>query len=201
MFNVLKESHSCQSQIPAPVPESCTIRPVDAPFDRRTVRAVYAATVAGTVLWLGAIFLAPWLAGRGAGGAARVIYAVFAPICHQNPGRCFALGGHPLAVCGRCLGIYAGFAAGLALYPFVRGFSRLALPRPRIFVASILPMAVDGVAGVLGFWRSPIGLRFVTGLAWGAILPFYFVTGIADLVLNRRIRRAGRDLEKSRGPT
>ncbi|NTU51325.1 MAG: DUF2085 domain-containing protein [Candidatus Aminicenantes bacterium] len=169
--------------------------------DRRTVRAVYAATVAGMVLWLGAIFAAPWLAGRGADGAARFLYAAFAPTCHQITERCFALGGHPLAVCGRCLGVYAGFAAGLALYPFVRGFSRLALPRARVFVLSILPLALDGVAGVLGLWRSPMEVRFLTGLAWGAILPLYFVTGVADLVLTRRRRRSERGLEKSRGPT
>lgn len=174
---------------------------MEATPDPRTVRAVYAATVAGTVLWLAAILLAPWLAGRGADGAARIVYAVFAPVCHQDPQRCFALGGHPLAVCGRCLGIYAGFAAGLALYPFVRGFSRLALPRARIFAGLILPMALDGAAGVLGLWRSPIGVRFVTGFAWGTILPFYFVAGVADLVLTRRRRRSGRGLEKSQGPT
>jgi uncharacterized membrane protein len=174
---------------------------VEAVPDRRTVRAVYAATVAGTVLWLASIFAAPWLAGRGADGAARFLYAVFAPVCHQLPERCFALGSHPLAVCGRCLGIYAGFAAGLALYPLIRGFSRLVLPRARVFVLSILPMGLDGVAGVLGLWRSPIGLRFVTGFAWGIILPFYFVTGVVDLVLTRRRRRAARDLEKSGGPT
>jgi uncharacterized membrane protein len=62
-------------------------------------------------------------------------------------------------------------------------------------------MGLDGVAGVLGLWRSPIGLRFVTGFAWGIILPFYFVTGVVDLVLTRRRRRAARDLEKSGGPT
>jgi len=174
---------------------------VEASPDARTVRAVYAATAAGTVLWLAAIFAAPWLAGRGADGAARFAYAVFAPTCHQIPERCFALGGHPLAVCGRCLGVYAGFAAGLALYPLIRGFSRLALPMARVFVLSILPLALDGVAGVLGLWRSPIEVRFLTGLAWGAILPLYFVTGVADLVLTRRKRLAGRDLEKSRGPT
>jgi uncharacterized membrane protein len=162
---------------------------------------VYAATVAGTVLWLAAILLAPWLAGRGADGPARIIYAIFAPVCHQDPHRCFTLGGHPLAVCGRCLGIYVGFAAGLVLYPFVRGFSRLALPRARVFIVLILPMSLDGIAGVLGLWRSPIGVRFVTGLVWGTILPFYFVTGVADLVLIRRRRRAGRGLVKSRGPT
>jgi len=173
----------------------------DAPLSR-TVRAAFIATAAGTALWLLAIFLAPWLAGRGAAGAARFVYAVFAPVCHQVPGRCFALGGHPLAVCGRCLGIYAGFAAGLALYPFVRGLSsKPALPSARTFILSILPLAVDGTAGVLGLWRSPIGLRFATGFAWGAVLPFYFLAGAIDLALTRRRRRrAGGDLEKSPEP-
>jgi len=154
-------------------------------------------TLCGTVLWLGAIFLAPWLAGRGAPGAARFVYAVFAPVCHQIPGRCFALDGHPLAVCGRCLGIYAGFAAGLLAYPLARGFSRTALPPVRLFLLLTLPMAADGAAGVLGLWRSPVGLRFATGFAWGTVLPFYFVTGVADLVRARRERAAARALEKA----
>jgi uncharacterized membrane protein len=173
---------------------------MEASPQRRSVRSVYLLTAAGTAAWLVAIFLAPWLAGRGAAGAARFVYAIFSPVCHQNPERCFALQGLPLAVCGRCLGIYAGFAAGLVLYPFIRGFSRLAIPSARAFLLTFLPMAVDGVGGVLGLWRSPIGLRFATGFAWGVILPFYFVSGLADLVTTRRRRRAERDLEKTSGP-
>jgi len=169
--------------------------------DRRSVRSVYLAAAAGTAVWLAAIVLAPWLANRGASSASRVLYAVFSPTCHQLTDRCFTLHGFPLAVCGRCLGIYAGFAAGLALYPFIRGFSRLALPSARVFGLSILPMAVDGLAGVLGIWESPIGARFATGFVWGTVLPFYFVTGIADLVLTRRKRRSGRDLEIKPGQT
>jgi uncharacterized membrane protein len=160
------------------------------------VRAVYILTVAGAFLWIGAIFLAPWLAGRGAAGAARVIYFAFSPICHQISDRCFTLGGHPLAVCGRCLGTYAGFAAGLLLYPLVRGFSRIALPPAWVFLMSILPMALDGAAGVAGIWASPIGIRFATGFAWGTVLPFYFVTGVADFFVARRSRSAARELEK-----
>lgn len=166
----------------------------------RTVRAAFIATAVGTALWLLAIVLAPWLAGRGAPGAARFVYALFAPVCHQVPGRCFALGGHPLAVCGRCLGIYTGFAAGLGLFPFIRGFSsKPGLPSARTLVLCILPLAVDGAAGVLGLWRSPIGLRFATGFAWGTVLPFYFLAGAVDLVLTRKARRAERDLVKSPG--
>src|SRR5512136_1270627 len=139
----------------------------------RTARRIYILTVAGTALWLAAIFLAPWLAAKGASGPARVLYALFRPVCHQIANRCFMLAGHPLAVCGRCLGIYAGFAAGLLLYPFIRGFRTVRLPRPLTFLLSVLPLAVDGAAGVLGLWKSPIGVRFVTGFIWGVVLPFY----------------------------
>jgi uncharacterized membrane protein len=163
----------------------------------RSVRTIWALTFGGAVLWMALIFLAPWLAGRGAAGAARIIYAVFAPVCHQLADRCFVLDGHPLAVCGRCLGVYAGFLAGLCLYPFVRGFSRPDLPRARTFVLLTLPLALDGTAGVLGIWKSPIGLRFGTGVLWGAILPFYFVAGLADLVRTRRERRAALKLAKT----
>ena len=166
----------------------------------RTVRRVTFLTAAGTALWLGAIFLAPWLAAKGASGPARVLYALFRPVCHQIADRCFMLDGHPLAVCGRCLGIYVGFAAGLVLFPLVRGFRSPSLPRPLTFFLAVLPLAVDGVAGVLGLWKSPIGVRFVTGLVWGTVLPFYFVTGLADLALSRRKRRAALALEKSGDP-
>ena len=130
-LNLLKEVRSCQSQIPAPGSECVynTARgclPSPGPFARSFI-----ATVAGTALWLaghlpGALARGP---GRGRSGPLRL--RGLRPVCHQVPDRCFALGGHPLAVCGRCLGIYAGFAAGLALYPFVRGLSsKPALPRP-----------------------------------------------------------------------
>jgi uncharacterized membrane protein len=156
----------------------------------RSVPKIWFLTLCGAIVWLAAIFLAPWLAGRGAAGAARFVYAVFSPLCHQIADRCFVLDGHPLAVCGRCLGIYAGFAAGLLLYPLVRGFSRISLPPVWLFLLLTVPMALDGVAGILGAWRSPIGLRFATGFAWGTILPFYFVTGVADFFRTRRDRAA-----------
>jgi len=161
----------------------------------RSARRVWFATLVGALVWLAAIFLAPWLAGRGASGPARFVYAVFAPLCHQIPGRCFVLNGHPLAVCGRCLGIYAGFAAGIILYPLVRGFRRMSLPPARMFILLTLPMALDAAGGILGVWKSPIGLRFATGFAWGTVLPFYFVTGAVDFFRMRKERRGLRTLE------
>lgn len=159
------------------------------------VRRVWLLTLAGTVVWLTAIFAAPWLAARGASGAARFVYGVFSPVCHQIPDRCFFWRGHQLAVCGRCLGIYIGFAVGLFLYPPVRGFKRLSLPPARWLLATTLPMAIDAGGGILGLWRSPLGLHFATGLVWGTLLPFYFVTGVADFIRTRSERRRARALE------
>lgn len=158
----------------------------------RTTRLVLALSLLGTVLWLLAIVLAPVLQSRGAGRAAGLIYAVFSPTCHQIPDRCFSLQGYPLAVCGRCLGVYLGFLGGLLAYPFVRGFSKLELPRARTFLLFSVPIGMDGLAGILGIWASPIGLRLATGFLWGTILPFYFVTGVAGLIIERRARRGGR---------
>lgn len=164
---------------------------------RLLVRAVWAATALASAVWLGLIVLAPWLAAQGSGPAARAVYAFFSPVCHQIPGRCFSLFGRPLAVCGRCLGIYAGFAAGALLYPLFRGFRTAALPSARMFALAVLPMAVDGLAGVAGLWRSPIVVRAATGLVWGTLLPYYFVPGVADAFAVRRKRRAAAALERS----
>lgn len=170
----------------------------DAP-DRRLVRAVWAATALAAAVWLGLIGLAPWLAAKGSAEAARAVYAIFSPVCHQLPGRCFALFGRPMAVCVRCLGIYAGFAAGTLLYPLIRGFRPAALPSARVFGLAILPMALDGLGGVLGLWRSPIGVRAATGLVWGALLPYYFVPGVADAFAAGKRRRAAAALERAAG--
>lgn len=157
-----------------------------------TVRALLFLSLLGTLLWLAAIFLAPGLESRGSSRPAGFLYALFSPTCHQIPERCFSLRGYPLAVCGRCLGVYLGFLGGLLAYPFVRGFSKLELPRARTFLLFSVPIGVDGLAGILGLWASPIGLRLATGSLWGTILPFYFITGVAELVVSRKARARAR---------
>jgi uncharacterized membrane protein len=155
---------------------------------RRAVVPVFALTLAGTLAWLSAIFLAPYLKTRSP-AVAGFLYAIFSPVCHQIPSRCFTFQGHPLAVCGRCLGIYAGFLAGLIAYPFARGFSRISLPAGRLFLILSIPIGLDFVGGITGISASPIGARFATGILWGSILPFYFITGVSELFLWRTGRK------------
>jgi len=149
---------------------------------RRRLTRLYALTLAGTLVWLGAIILAPVLRDAGPGVSA-VFYACFAPVCHQDPDRSFALLGRPLAVCARCFGIYAGFLGGMILYSFRRGFETVRLPRTRNFVCLSIPIGLDAAANVLGLWNTPNLPRFFLGFAWGAILPFYFLTALGELSL------------------
>ncbi len=87
-------------------------------------RAVVGGVV-GSILVL--IVLAPLLARSGS-LAAFPVYAGFSWICHQDPARSWHLGAWPLAVCVRCLGIYAGALGGaLAGMRFSRLWLLLAL--------------------------------------------------------------------------
>ncbi len=68
-------------------------------------RALRALAVApALVLLLAAIF------AGSAPSIARVVHDAFDPLCHQDPARSAWLFGAPLAVCWRCLGVYAGVA-------------------------------------------------------------------------------------------
>jgi uncharacterized membrane protein len=129
--------------------------------------------------------LAPLLKSRSSPWQA-LVYAVYTPVCHQVASRSFHLLGHPLAVCARCLGIYLGFLAGLASYPLFRDFRRVRLPPTWVFWAVSAPIVLDTLANFAGLWSTPNIFRFATGILWGTILPFYFITGIAELVLARK---------------
>lgn len=154
----------------------------------KALSRVHALTLAGAVLWVAALWAAPLLRSRGFRSAG-LLYAVFAPVCHQRPDRSFFAAGYPLAVCGRCLGIYAGFLAGTLVYPAFRRILRAGVPGARLLVALTLPIGLDAAGNLLGLWTSGNVLRLATGLVWGVILPFYFIPGIAEAGLQRAARK------------
>ena len=156
-----------------------------APPGRTKIIVAYGLTAVGTLAWLAGIILTPYLQNRGNPWAG-LVKAVYAPVCHQLPSRSFQAWGFPLAVCARCLGIYLGFAAGLVSYPFVRGFRSVRLPRTKAFLAVSAPIVADTAATFLGLWSSPAPVRLALGLVWGIILPYYLVTGFAELTFRRR---------------
>ena len=156
---------------------------------KQRILLVYYLTLGGIIIWLGVIFLAPYLRSHDSSLSA-FAYLVFTPICHQIPSRSFHLFGEPLAVCARCLGIYFGALGGIGLYPLINGFSKLALPKARIFILVSVPIIIDAGGNFLNLWVSSHWIRFMTGFLWGLILPFYFIVGVSDFVLKRAQEKA-----------
>jgi len=79
------------------------------------LRPAFIASVLGWALLLA---LAPLVAARPVatpfGGLfLYAVYMVGSVICHQLPERSFHLWSHPMAVCARCTGIYAGAAVAV----------------------------------------------------------------------------------------
>jgi len=144
------------------------------------VLVIWLLVLLGGFIWNAALFAAPILRHK-APVVSALIYAAFSPVCHQVPERSLYIHGSPLAVCGRCLGIYLGFSAGTILYPFLRRFSRPFPPETWIFVLVSLPIGLDTAGSFLGLWTSPIGLRLAAGLIWGSVLPFYLITGLYEV--------------------
>ena len=154
------------------------------PPSRKKIVFAYGLTAAGTLAWLAGIFLAPYLRAQGV-RAAWLVQAIYSPACHQLPSRSFLAWGFPLGVCARCLGIYLGFAAGLALYPVLRGFRGVRLPDTKVFLAVSAPIVIDTAATFLGISDSSGPARLALGFLWGSILPFYLITGLAELTFRR----------------
>ena len=155
---------------------------------KSSIKTVYFFTIIGTLVWIGAIFLAPYLKNHSY-PLHHVIYAAFSPICHQIESRCFVLFEHPLAVCTRCLGIYFGFLAGSLAYPLIRGFKQITLPRTRTFLLVSAPICIDAAANFTGLWSTGGWVRFLVGAIWGLILPYYFIPGFSEFIISLKLKR------------
>ena len=158
--------------------------------ETRAILVVWLFTLFGSVILVLLMLAAPILRPRSPRLSA-LLYAVFAPLCHQDPGRCFNLAGYPMAVCGRCFGIDVGFALGAFFSPIIRGFGRPLLPAVRTLLLASFPLALDGTGNLLGLWASPIGIRFAAGVLCGTVLPGYFIAGLYELAMRVPGFRAG----------
>ena len=125
-----------------------------------------------------------------------IIYQAFSYLCHQIPERSLFIAGHPLAVCSRCSGIYAGFATALLLYPLLRSLRQTESPHRKWLLIAALPLAVDFSLGFFGIWQNVHLSRFATGALLGGVAVFYVMPGLTDLSLRWR-SHAGRTSENS----
>ncbi len=143
---------------------------------------MWSGAAALALVWMGMIVGAPLAEAHGYVGLAQVLYKAFDPLCHQISERSFHLEGHAFAVCARCTGIYAGFAAGIIFYPLVRSLRRTDTPARVWLLLAVLPLAVDWSLGFFGIWANTHLSRFLTGALLGVVCALYVVPGLMDVL-------------------
>ena len=143
-------------------------------------RWIAPAIAIAAIVWVVLLAAAPVLPVPLAG----LLYAAGSLICHQIPERSFHYQGFQLPVCARCLGLYAGGAAG--------GLSAVAgvlVARvdPRITTRHIVT-ALAAVPTVATFvlehgagWRVSNATRALAGIPLGAAVAFVVVSALATL--------------------
>jgi len=172
-----------------PASPASYVSPLVAPpreFSLRRAWAAWVCALALTLLWVGLIVGAPVAMANGQEGLAFVLYHGLEGVCHQIPERAFWLAGHPLAVCARCFGIYAGFAAAVLLYPLARSLRRTGTPRREWLILALLPTTIDFMLGITGLWANTHLSRSLTGAWLGAWVAFYVVPGVMEIIQRRR---------------
>ncbi len=138
-----------------------------------------------SALNLSAVLAAPLLRASGQ-RLNDFIYLSFSSVCHQIPERSYHLAGNPLAVCGRCLGVYAGFFTGILVYPLMpRKTVKWAEKRGYLIILTSIPLLIDAAGGILGLWISPLPIRSITGFIWAFSFPVYWFKALFELAVGR----------------
>jgi uncharacterized membrane protein len=157
--------------------------------ENRVILLFAGAALTGCLLFLSVPLLLNGNDSQRAFGA--ILKLLFRPVCHQIPGRCIEMGNAGMAVCGRCAGIYLGFAAGLVFYPLLR--KRLSGYEPRLLAAAaVAPACLEAVLGKglgldAGNW-----VRLGTGLWLGVFLAWVLAPAVLDALRDLKLRRSVR---------
>jgi uncharacterized membrane protein len=139
------------------------------------------------IIWVGLLILAPFMIPAGAmsdlSGVVGYsdngeiinglsfpwngIYSLGDILCHQKAERSLFLNGNEMPFCSRCTAIWLGIAIGLGIMVFftidLNEKFFLAI------IASFVPLGVDGVGQMLGFWESTNVIRMLTGFPAGVV--------------------------------
>jgi uncharacterized membrane protein len=150
--------------------------------DRRPL-ITWSLVIVGALSFVGLIVAAPLAQAGGLQLFSFAVYETFSHVCHQTPERSFHLAGYPLAVCARCTGLYAGFAAAVAFYPAMTSLKRTHAPERRWLFIAAAPLAIDFALGFLGVWENSHISRLLTGGLLGAVSVFFILPGLVQLSL------------------
>jgi uncharacterized membrane protein len=142
-------------------------------------KKVYLMILSISFIWLVLIIFIPMLMYSG-GLSAKISsygYQFFSTVCHQQDERSFHLFEHKLAVCSRCVSIYAGFFLGTALYPLKFRLNNFITPSVWILILAVSLILIDVILDITGIFANTFYSRSVTGFITGFVLPLYLIPG------------------------
>jgi len=143
--------------------------------------ALLASLITGIVLLA---LLDPLLYALGFSTVGATIFRTYHYICAQIPSHSYYLLGYQLALCARNLAIYASLAGGTWLYWWLRRQAIVILPLDwRLWLLTMVPMALDGGTQLFGWRESTWELRTLTGLIFG-LGACWFLLPRLDQALN-----------------
>lgn len=98
------------------------------------------------------------------------VYAIGDRLCHQRADRSFFINENQMPFCSRCTAIFFGISIGLLI------ISLLNVPLDErfifIIILSMVPIGIDGLGQLFGFWESTNLIRVITGLIIGITSGF-----------------------------
>jgi uncharacterized membrane protein len=96
------------------------------------------------------------------------VYHFFDPLCHQLPERSFSVHEYQMAVCSRCLGIYAALFAGWLAMPV---FGKIGLMKQdllkKIFSIAVALNLIDIAGNYFELWSNTLTSRLFLGSFFG----------------------------------
>jgi uncharacterized membrane protein len=154
---------------------------------------------------VGVAVLVPVLYALGATVLASRIFLAYHLICAQIPSHSYFLFGYQMALCARNLAIFGSLFVGSVAFRFVRAW----LPPLdwKIWLLTMIPMALDGGTQLFGWRESNWELRTLTGVIFGLGICAFLLPQIEQAARERPIHqpdaygRAERIGDLTPGPT
>ena len=141
---------------------------------------------------VGVAVLVPLLYAAGADGMGHTIFRAYHLICGQIPSHSYFLFGYQMSLCARNLAIFGSVFAGAVAFRFVRGW----LPPLdwKLWLLTLVPMALDGGTQLFGWRESTWELRTLTGVIFGLGVCWFLLPQIeraaGDVGTGDVVRRA-----------
>lgn len=101
-------------------------------------------------------------------------HQMFSDLCHQIADRSYWINNQPMAVCSRCIGIYAGFAFGWLLLPLLSRRDKSTTRIKKVIALVVLINLIDIVGNTLGLWENTLLSRAVLGYLIGISTALIF---------------------------